>query len=159
MSRLMMWFLYTQLGQWLSAKFSGGWCYLNPADPRFVVSNISHTLWYEGVPEYEPSQLGPSTQRNKWHTWVIFGVPEDWDVKRFVVIDTFANQRLACFGRKATTGFFGIKVGHEGAAIRLGARSGSVPPHSELLHPRFLARWREGDPWPLNAPKDMVRFI
>ena len=158
MNKLLSWFLYTRIGQWIGSVVSGGWCYIAKDDERFVVSVDANCLPYQGEPSYAPSKIGPSTQRKSWHTFVIFKIQEA-TVPRFVAIDTVFGQRLACIGKKVQKGVFAIKVGHEPATILLGVDARYHLVHQPLLRPEFLVRWKESDPWPLDVAKEQVLFI
>lgn len=177
-ARIMEAFLYTRLGQWVSRKVTGGWCFIRKDDPRFIVTVLAHSLKYSGDPNAAPDQ-GISEQRQEWKTWIIFRVPPIFSGHSdgHVVIDIHNGQRMVYLGLAGRV--MAIRVGHEPGLIRLGldcedylwrnAQPGSmadqfmtVAPLHPDLRPVFLARWNESEEWPTEAvgrPKDQVTFI
>jgi hypothetical protein len=149
-------FLYTRFGQWLSILFSG-WCLIRKDDPRFVVTHDDYVLRYDGDPSAVPDK-GISNQRNAWKDWVTFRISPDAYYSRFVVIDTYAGQRMACF-KKSKSRAFAIRAGYEAGTIRIGTRAGNYASGDNELRPQFLVRWRDDQPWSLNIPKQDVLFI
>jgi hypothetical protein len=157
MNKLLCWFLYTRLGQWLGRLLSGGWCFVRKNDPRFTVTYDENALRYEGDPSAAPDK-GPGNQRNAWKDWVIFYIPPRSYYYRFIVIDIYNGQRMACF-KKHPNGIFAIRAGHEAGTIRIGTREGNYASGDNELKPVLLTRWRENNPWTLAVAKDQVLFI
>lgn len=150
------WFVYTWLGQWLSRLLNKGWCFIRKDDPRFIVSVLR--LDYDGDSSAAPDD-GSSSQVRKWKDWVLFKVPTYVYRNGFVVIDIYDGRRLACFYKSKKSLVFAIRAGHEPGVIRLGIPA-SCDGGDHFGGPEFLARWREGEPWPLeNTPQERVTFI
>lgn len=149
---MLHWFFYTRFGQWFD-RLRCGWCHISKDDPRFVVTSDEYVLGYEGDPESRSDHGG--IQRITWKEWIIFRMICRGR-RRFVVIDTYNGERIACF-KQSKSSIFAIRAGHEPGEIRIGALRISED-HVDL-HPEFLTRWREGQPWPLGIPKEHVRFI
>jgi len=154
----MSWFLYTRIGQWISRLFSGGWCFIRKDDPRFVVTSDYQVLRYEGDSSVAPDR-GIGNQRSAWKDWIVFAMPHA-SMFLFVVIDIYNGQRMACF-KEGESGIFAIRAGHEAGTIRIGAWRAhyGFPIGNAALQPEFLARWREGEPWPIGIEQENVRFI
>ncbi len=153
----MSWFLYSRFGQWLSILFSG-WCLIRKDDPRFSVTSDDQALHYEGDPLAAPDK-GIGNQRNAWKDWVVFRISQHAYYFRFVVIDIYDGQRMACF-KTGESRTFAIRAGHEAGTIRIGTRMGNYASGDKERCPEFLARWRDDQPWPLDIiPRQDVLFI
>jgi hypothetical protein len=157
MNKLLTWLLYTRLGQRLGRLVSGGWCLIRKNDARFVVSNDDNCLHYEGDSSAAPDR-GIGNQRNAWKDWILFQVSTPAFYPRFIVIDTYKGERMACF-TASNGGIFAIRAGHEAGIIRIGTQVGNYASGDNELRPKFLARWRETNPWPLKVPGSAVQFI
>jgi len=156
MRALLWWFLYTRLGQWVSRRVTGGWCFVSKGDERFVVTDSTRALPYAGDPSAAPDK-GISNQRNAWKTWILFRVPHA-QAPRFVAVDIYDGKRMACLGKGSIGGVIAIRVGHEDAVIRLVARASLADENA--IRPILLARWREGEEWPLGSiGKEEVLFL
>jgi len=152
--KIFWWFLYTNFGQWISTKFSGGWCFLKPGDPRFKFTPEHNSIRYLGD-QQAALDRGLSFQRNQWTVWIIFKLASTC-ILQWVVIDTHNGKRLLM--TKPLNGVVAIRAGHENAIIRVAVSTRQrVPP----ALPIFLGRWEENKPWtfPDGQEKDQVIFI
>lgn len=150
--KIFWWFLYTALGQWVSSKFSGGWCFIKSTDCRFKVTPDAESIWYRGDQSAAPDR-GISLQRNKWRVWIIFKLTSS--NPQWVVIDVHDGKRMLM--TKPLKGIVAIRAGHEDAIIRVAVAT----PQWHPLAPMFLCRWEENEPWPFpnKQKKQQVKFI
>lgn len=147
MRRLFMWFLYTRLGQWLSLRITGGWCYIRQNDPRWLGAGIrSYVYKYPGDSQAAPDK-GISEQRKTWTTWECLQMPPD-SYGGYLAIHTHKGHLIACLGQYLEPGsFVAFRVGYEtGFATFITSTRKSFQP--DKMKPTVIGRWENDKPEP-----------
>ena len=177
-------FLLTKLGQWLSRKVSGGWCFVKFDEDQDRVVKIKKDLFaeehsfivkgpifYEGDPSALPDQ-GISNQRNNWKKWLVFELPTVPLIPR-LYIDTYNARKLCFCDIKKEDKFMAIRIGHEPGTVAFGF---DKQKWNELLVEKFkhaekdpmvdhktrggyIGIWEKGQKWPFPFSIDETRFV